>query len=269
MKIAIISLFVMISITSSAMAEEEVMERYPGSNGYRLTLSAYVGQKYGLGSSAFFDDYSSYFGGKNLSFPLVPTFGAAAKMELLPNVRFGVGGEHFSASFTDNYSQPVFLNPSDMVPLANREISQRYSLTINSVLFTAEYIPVASPYRTYAGIGAGVSFGAVLWSETMHSTDMHDKRVGGQYLNDNAAGPAAALYVGVELAFDRTKHDGNLTLLAIEARYTAIGISRPIFARAARQFAVSPSYWSESAPIGASGLTLQLGLAFQIAPRRK
>jgi len=268
MKISVISLFCIVAAIGYATAKD-TSEKNTENTGHRFALSAYIGQKYGLGASAFFDDYATYFGGRNLSFPLVSAFGSAAKMELLPNMRFGIGGEHFSVNFTDNYLQSVFLNPNDVAPYASREISQQYSLTVSSVLLTAEYIPVVSPYRTYAGIGAGAAFGTAKWLETAHSTDVHDKRVGGQYLNDNLLAPAAALYAGVELAFDRTKHNGDLILLAIEVPYVAVCFSRPIFEKAAEQFAEPPPYWNEPMPIGASGLTLQIGLVFQFVPRRK
>lgn len=268
MKIALISLIGIVAVPYFASAQDTT-DKYSGNIIRKISLSAYVGQKYGLGSSAFFDDYALYFGGKKLSFPLSPAFGASVKMELLPNIRFGIGCEYFSADFTDNYSQPVFLNPSDTMPFANREISQQYSFAMNTVLLTTDYIPVATPYRTYVGVGAGAAFGHVQWTEAVHSTDLHDKRIGGQYLNENVVGPSGVLYAGVELAFDRRKYDGDLMLLTIEARYTVVGVGRPVFAKAARQFAALPSHWNESKPIGASGLTLQLGLTFEFVPRRK
>lgn len=263
MKIAL-AIFAAAALT--AAAQDSALTK-PQKKGYRTTLSAYIGQKHSLGSAEFFENYVLYFGGRKLNFPLGLSFGASAKIELLPDVRFGVHAERFTVAFADNYSQDVFRQPTDPTPSARRQIAQNYTFTAMPVLLTAEFTPVASVYRTYVGAGVGAAFGTMQWTETLGSTDPFDKRKGGEYANGSIFGPAGAVYAGVELGFDRSVRDGDLISLTAEVRYTVIGISEPLFAKAAEQFANPPQSWSESVPIGASGLTLQLGLSFQFSPK--
>ncbi len=234
---------------------------------YNTLLSAYIGQKHGLGSAEFFDNYSKYLGGRNMNMPLSFAFGGNVKIEFIKNMRFGIGGEHFSCNFSDLYRQNEYLNPSDSLPYAHRTVSQQYSFSITPVVLSVEYVPIASLYRTYIGGSAGIAFGSAQWTETIASTDRFDMRTGGQYLNENIVGPAGSIYAGVELAFDRSVQNGNFTFLTLEARYTAIGISKPLFEKVAKQFVAPPDSWKKPVSLGASGITLQIGLAFQFSPQ--
>lgn len=262
----IIWFVLILGLTLSVNAQDSTKKVSANLN-YRTTLSAFIGQKHGLGSSAFFDQYVKYFGGTNLNYPISFTYGASIKMELLQNIRFGINGERFSSNYANGYVQKTFAKPEDTIPNIFRTISQKYSFSLTPILLSAEYTPVASIYRTYFGAGIGAAFGKMEWTESVSSTDAFDKRTGGTYFNEAVAGPAGMFYAGVELGFDRTIKNGDLFLLTAEARYTIIGISKPLFAKAAPQFTAPPAQWSEPVAIGGSGISLQLGIAYQFSPR--
>lgn len=262
----VVLMILFIGITLPMNAQDSTKKVSANLN-YRTTLSAFIGQKHGLGSSAFFEQYVKYFGGANLNYPISFTYGASIKMELLSNIRFGINSEHFTSNYANTYVQKAFSKPEDTIPNITRSISQKYSFSLTPLMLSAEYTPVASIYRTYFGAGIGAAFGKMEWTESVNSSDAFDKRTGGTYFNETVAGPAGMLYAGVELGFDRTIKNGDLFLLTAEARYTIIGISKPLFAKAVSQFTAPPAQWSEPVAIGASGISLQLGIAYQFSPR--
>ncbi|MFN8360295.1 MAG: hypothetical protein U0264_10310 [Candidatus Kapaibacterium sp.] len=232
-----------------------------GKSRINKTLSAYIGSKFNLGDSEFFREYSRAFS-PNTTFPVQTVLGAAIRAEALPSLRFGLTGEYFAADFVDSYVMPVF-SPVDSLPLGSRFAGETVHFTAIPVMVTVDYVPFTTQFRTYFGGGLGLTIGHVRWDETTVSTVANDRRVGGTHIDDKVLAPAMCLYAGIELGFDKRYKNNSVTSLIIEIRYSAIGMSAPMFASAASQFFNPPAEWKESYSIGASGFSLTVGLAFQ------
>jgi len=225
------------------------------------TLSAYIGSKVSLGDSDFFREYARAFS-PNTTFPVQTVFGAAIRAEVIPSIRFGLNGEYFAADFVDSYAGAV-LSPVDSLPVGSRFSSEKIHFTAIPLMLTADYMPFTTQFRTYFGGGLGLTIGHVRWEESTISTVANDRRIGGTHIDENILAPSACLYAGLELGFDKRFKNKSVTSLIIEARYSIIGMSAPMFATVGSQFFNPPVEWKQKYSVGASGFSLTIGLAFQ------
>lgn len=225
------------------------------------TLSAYIGTKFNLGNSSFFSEYAKAFHTNNI-FMVQPVFGGALRAEPISGIRFGVSGEYFRFRYSDYFTKEAF-SPIDSTPVGFRSATESISFSAVPIILTIDLIPSSNQFRTYSGIGIGLCLGHIRWEENINSSVKNDKRVGGILFDDNLISPAACLYAGIELGFDKRKKDNNFVSLTIEARYTYIGMTAPLFKSISNQFYNPPENWQENYMIGASAFSLQIGLSFQ------
>ncbi len=225
------------------------------------TISAYIGAKFNLGNSEFYTEYAKAFHTNN-NFMIQPVVGGSLRAEPITGFRFGVSGEYFKSHFSDNFTQPAF-SPIDSTAVGFRSASEYIDFSAVPILLTVDVIPSANQFRTYTGVGIGLCFGHIRWDEKINSSVKNDLRVGGVVFDDNLISPAACLYAGIELGFDKKSKDDNFVSLTIEARYTYVGMSAPMFKAISSQFFRPPDSWKENYLIGASSFSLQVGLSFQ------
>lgn len=232
-----------------------------GKSRINKTLSAYIGSKFDLGNSDFYREYTRAFSPHTV-FPVQTVVGVGVRAEMIKSLRFGLNGEYFAADFVDSYSGPV-LSPVDSLPVGSRFISEKIRFTAIPLLLTADYVPFATQFRTYFGGGLGLTIGHVRWEETTIASFANDRRVGGTHIDENILAPTACIYAGLELGFDKRIKNNSVTSLTIEARYSVINMSAPMFATVASQFFNPPDTWKQNFSVGASGFSLTIGLAFQ------
>jgi hypothetical protein len=225
------------------------------------TISGYIGSKFNLGDSEFFREYARAFHTNNI-FMVQPVVGIALRAEPISRIRFGVSGEYFRARYYDNFTQAAF-SPIDSSPVGFRTATESIEFNAIPLLLTVDLIPSVNQFRTYTGVGIGLSIGHIRWEEGISTTVKNDRRVGGIVYDDNTLSPAACLYAGIELGFDKRKKDDNFISFTIEARYTYIGMSAPMFKAISSQFFRPPDSWKENYSVGASAFSLQFGLSFQ------
>lgn len=225
------------------------------------TISAFIGSKFNLGNSTFFREYSKAFHTNNI-FMVQPVFGVTLSAEPLSRIRFGVSGEYFAGHYSDFFTQEAF-SPIDSTLVGNRSLSESISFRAIPIMATIDVIPSTNQFRTYSGLGIGLCIGHIRWEEKINSNVRNDRRIGGVVFDENLVSPAACLYAGIELGFDKRKKDDNFVSLTIEARYTFLGMSAPMFKNISQQFYNTPENWKDNFSIGASAFSLQVGLSFQ------
>ncbi|MBK9248989.1 MAG: hypothetical protein IPM69_12965 [Ignavibacteria bacterium] len=225
------------------------------------TVSAYIGSKFNLGDSEFFREYARTFNANTL-FPVQTVIGVEIRAEAIKSIRFGINSEYFAADFVDSYSRLV-QSPVDSLSVGARFSSEKIHFTAIPIMLTADYVPSNTQFRTYCGGGLGISISRIRWEETTISTVANDRRVGGTHIDENILAPTACIYAGLELGFDKRHKNNSVTSLTIEARYSIIGMSAPMFASVSSQFFNPPDTWKQKFSVGASGFSLTIGLAFQ------
>ena len=225
------------------------------------TISGYFGAKFNLGNSEFNTEYAKAFHVNN-TYMVQPVVGVTFRAEPIQGIRFGVSGEYFKGHFSDHFSQLAY-SPVDSALVGFRSPSETIDFKAVPLLLTVDLVPSANQFRTYSGIGIGLSLGHIRWEEAMQSTVPNDKRVGGVVYDESVISPAGCIYAGLELGFDKKSKDDNLVLLTIEARYTYVGMSAPMFKAISSQFFRPPDSWQKNYLIGASSFSLQIGLSFQ------
>ncbi|MBI3257993.1 MAG: hypothetical protein HYZ54_00700 [Ignavibacteriae bacterium] len=225
------------------------------------TISAYLGMKFNLGNSEFYTEYAKAFHVNN-SYMVQPVFGITFRAEPITGIRFGASGEYFKGHFFDNFSQLAY-SPIDSALVGFRSPTETIDFKAIPLLLTVDLIPSANQFRTYSGIGIGLCVGHIRWEEAMYSSVKNDSRIGGVVFDENLISPAGCIYAGLELGFDKKTKDDNFISLTIEARYTYVGMSAPMFKAISSQFFRPPESWQKNYLIGASSFSLQIGLSFQ------
>jgi hypothetical protein len=233
---------------------------------YMLIVTGWVGGVYGVSASEFFKEYQNPFtiGGQASTFNIPLSYGASVKAAASPDLRYGLNGEFFKAVMQDNYTQQVVIPANDEIDtIGARTVGSGLSVSSVPIIASIEYIPVESQFATYFGIGAGISFNKIYWSETVASTISNDPRRGGEYVNESNISPAARIYAGVELDFDKRRRAASiLGSLLLEVRYTYIPVSAPLLKQFS-SFPGAPARWSEDFQVGGSGLGLSLGISVE------
>ena len=225
------------------------------------TISAYLGSKFNLGNSEFYTEYAKAFHINN-TYMVQPVVGICFRGEPIPGIRFGVSGEYFKGHFFDSFSEQAY-SPIDSALVGIRSPTETIDFKAIPLLLTVDLIPSGNQFRTYSGIGIGLCVGHIRWEEVLSSTVKNDIRVGGVVYDESIISPAGCIYAGLELGFDKRSKDDNFVSLTIEARYTYVGMSAPMFKAISSQFFRPPDSWQKNFLIGASSFSLQIGLSFQ------
>lgn len=239
---------------------------YQGS-ATNILFNARIGFQFGLKTKEFFENYRYALGVKNPDFAPPFTLGTALKVDL-GTWRLGIDGEYFNANI-DELQDVAVRNLPDTTVRGSRKLSESVSLRLIPLLLTAEFIPIQAQFRTYIGMGAGIGMARMTWTEKVTSTVANDSRTGGSLVDDSKTVPALRLYGGVQLGYDRMRSgSSHFGSLIIEARYTYMPYTVAAFRKIAGQFSAPLPSWNNEFTIGASALSLQIGVQFNLSRLR-
>jgi hypothetical protein len=221
------------------------------------------GIQLGLSGKAFIDKYVNY-----LSVPESPNFdtpfsyGITLTMDR-GNIRYGLDVERFTTGFKQ--SAEVTVRDASNSVVGKRSLSEDLSMSFIPTLAYVEFAPVLAQFHTFYGLGAGVNFASLNWTEKVSSDILGDTRVGGTLVSESKVIPALRLYTGIHLGYDRQRsgkdHFGSLV---IQLRYTYMPYTTQPFARLGLQEPRALAQNNEEFTIGASSLALQLGIEFNL-----
>lgn len=165
---------------------------------YYAVIYLTAGFVYDAGSSDFINTYNEVFGGKESHFKSSPTFGAGMKIEFFENFRIGLAANYYYGEIQDTYEQSITKDGG-----LKRYISQEFNISALPILLTFEYIPFyEDQFKTFIGIGAGVTLKETYWREFLNSELKTDTRVGGIHYDGSQISPAGRFFTGIELGFD-------------------------------------------------------------------
>ncbi|MBL7998441.1 MAG: hypothetical protein JNL32_07380 [Candidatus Kapabacteria bacterium] len=268
MNILPILLFVtIISVLSSTFAQEKKQNNSTNSN--TIILNVRGGMQFGVNANDFFRPMSAI-----LQLPKQPDFSLPLSVSVAAKFRtgmwnVGIDGGYTSTSVSENATVPARILP-DTTTVGSRNLSETVSLSLIPVILVAEIVPVESQFKTYMGVGAGVGFAGVKWTEKLSSDVPNDIRVGGTLLNETKVIPVFRIYSGIQFGYDKfAKSSSGSGSVIMEVHYTYAPVKVQAFRKFAEQFPVQPPQAFENVQIGASAVSLHLGFQFTLAATQR
>ena len=212
-------------------------------------------------SGSFFEVYNDVLEGKKESMDFTPNLSASMKFVLTKQYRMGALVEFFNTELSDSYEQKF--NSSE--GKATRYISQDFKQSIFPVFLTTEIVPYTeNQFKSFYGIGIGVTISNLLWYESINSNFPADLRQGGRMYDNTYFSPAIRLYAAVELGFDRNPYSTFLGSLILELRYTQIFSNIDIFEKLRKQFIEIPPALNEYQSLVNSYFSLNLAISLNL-----
>jgi hypothetical protein len=233
---------------------EETAPKY--KNAIPSKISFFGGYAAGNRDEDFFKTYQTILGGQadNVKYELI--FGASFKFDVNNHISYGISFSYLSTSFYDNFSQYVASDSG-----FQRYIEEDFYQANIPLLLTAEYVAMRSQFRSYIGIGAGLNFDNTYWTETVNSSLPAEKRTSGVVYDGNDISPAARLYLGTELEFDK-RNDRDMTgSIYFEIGYTHIFRNVPYFSNIEDQFTTGNDLLNEDYSISSGYFSFNIGFS--------
>jgi len=257
-RLLILGMIILNYQTSCGVGNKDSLRRV--EKDYHTNLLIYAGSSLALSSESFFNDYQKYLSRNIREFKVTPVVSASIKFDLDTGYRACISVDYFRASFNDSFQDSVRAFSS----LMYRSIYEKFVIDNYPVIFSVEYHPVNTPYKTFLAFGAGIIISKILWEESVSSPKEDDSRDGGIQFDKTILSPALRLTSGLELNFDRKTDRDFLKSLVAEARFNYlfryVSIFKGLEAEdtkfkpiAAQSYAILPFY-----------IGLYLGLSFNI-----
>lgn len=260
--------FILFLLFSSHLLAEGIHYKTKNYN----TVYISVGYPLATGAIEFIDVYKNIFGGKKDQFQDEINIGIGTKIDLSDAFRLGLSVNFFHSQLIESYKQKE-QNPFDSSKFNLRSLSQSFEFETAPVIATIEFVPYnQSQFRTYSGIGVGVTFSSGQWREKIVETYPNDYRSGGIHYEEKAVYPTFRFLTGVELGFDKRSKDSFLGSLILEIRYTYIMRDVDIFKEVKKQFENSIPALNNSYGILKGYLSINLGISFNFyksPPKKK
>ncbi len=236
-----LKLFVLIFIPAAnlAMPAYSQMASNKEELPYNLVLVFKTGLAVPQNPTAFFDTYNNILEGDKTTLKARPSLGASLYFDLYDKYRIDISGSYMFADLNDFYTDQIYNSHGE---ITYRYITSDIFIKEFPVILNILYMPFRDyQYKTYIGIGAGISIGSIEWSEIINSPIPRDDRQGGEQYNDFFIRPAAKLTTGLELAFDKNFRALFLGSLIIEVNYGLIFTGVDVFKNVSPQFDDQPS----------------------------
>ena len=232
---------------------------------FNSIIFIHLGYPFIAESQEFFEYYMSVLGGVKEEFKFYPIGGIGTKFQFWNHSRVGIEAELFFVQLNDSYIQEV-VNIDEKIIYS---ITQDVKVTSIPAFITYDFIPNNQQFRTYAGGGLGAVFSTIVWNENLSSTDPYDKRKGGEHVNETNIYPAACIYTGLELGFDKNKTKNFVGSFTIDIKYTYMFREEALFSVIAEQHNKKPEKINEIFTILPGYLGLYIGLTFDFNRVRK
>lgn len=226
----IISILVLVFVNCNCLLSGDGQST--GKRNFKSIIFLTVGVPYSSGSHDFFSVYNNELSGKKKDFKLSTIIGAGTKIRFEAPVRYGIQTLLLQSSLQDAYDETVETPEQS----GARYISQTINIRDIPIIFTLEYMPYVTQFRTYIGGGIGFLMRRMEWLETVRSNIPLDKRTGGTNFDATDYYPFIKIYSGVELGFDKMSDENLLGSLVLEASYNYAAGSSDFFGSVKRQF---------------------------------
>ncbi len=249
--------FLTLSFTPSKASENDIKRQDTLKINSSLILSA--GLVYGGYSEQFFNGYTKTLGGSKTEFDNSPTIGATLKYQILNSWRVGINANYLHSKLLESYTQNVYRTQL----IGTRSIIQNLFITTSNLIALIEIMPYNQQFRTFCGLGSGISISNINWNEQITTTVINDMRKSGNIITEKSLYPAFKIYAGTELMFDKTRFNSLSAGLIIEISYTYIYRKTGIYNTIAKQFENPPEYFYKQILVLPSYINFNMALSFE------
>lgn len=236
------------------------------SEGTNVRFEGAVNWTLGIQAPEFIADYQSILGGTASSFGIPIGARCSINQYLSDNVSVGLSGGFFRASIREAYTY-------DPKPPAERygpaqTVTQNMELSAIPLFATIDYYPVKRQFTGFFGMGLGLLFGDVLWTEELQPSRLLGARVSGKRFEDNVVAPAIKLRTGVSLGFDGPADARSSAGIRLEIGYTIAPMRRPFMAGQTESFSASlPDRIRGNYTIDPGGVSIEIGICLLLRQR--
>ena len=238
------------------------------TEGTNLRFEGAVNWTLGIQAPAFIADYQSILGGTASSFGIPIGARGQINQYLNDNVSMGLSGGFCRASIRETYIY-------DPKPPAERygpaqTVTQNIEVSAIPVFATIDYYPVKRQFTGFFGVGVGLLFGNVLWTEELQPSRLLGARVSGKRFEDDIITPALKLRTGVSLGFDGPADARSSTGIRLEVGYTIAPMHRAFMAGQIDSFTAQlPDRMRGEYTIDPGGVSIEIGICLLLRQRSR
>ena len=235
----------------------------------RRTVRVYGDVNWTMGISAedFFADDRSLLGGSASGFDVPVGFAGGLSSFQFGDVSIGVMAGYYRAVVRESY----FYNPAAYPKPTGPEqgVTQTITMTVIPAMIMLDYFQVQRQFTGYVGAGVGLASLAFFWEEELANITQEGARQPGIRYDDTHLVPAAQVRAGVSLGFDDPLSSLTYAGIYIEAGYTYIPFSAPLFEKTAESFTFNRPATTPDYNIQAGGVVFRLGFEVILTGREK
>ena len=213
------------------------------------------------GGGDFFEKYERLGGTVQGMDPYIAPV-LTGRIVLSDAIRVVVYGSYAHTSFVDPHG--VARDSSPEMRGITASLVDEFSVTVVPIVAGLEYTPIRSQFTSYLGVLVGGSLATVDWTTTTREVNglFYRPSVNSKGLS---VGPAARIYTGVDLRFDRNfQARGSIRGIYLEGAFTILPVTRDYFAEVRSQGrGVAGLPADDSATLYVGGLSLTLGINLQ------
>ncbi|HBB26200.1 MAG TPA: hypothetical protein DCZ59_08040 [Bacteroidetes bacterium] len=232
----------------------------------RVRLEASVLWTLGIQAPDFIRDYQGVLGGAASSFGVPIGARASVNQYLTDEISVGVSGGFFRATIRENYTYDPKPPTTPLGPAQN--VTQNIEVSTIPVLLNLDLFPARRQFTGYLGVGIGLVFSNVFWSEEIQTSRLLGARRSGTRYNGSLIAPTAKLRAGVSLGFDGSAMARSATGIRIEVGYTFAPLQDRFFAGQFDSFAVPPPQrLGQEYMIDAGGVSIEIGISLLLRQR--
>lgn len=254
---------VLCSILTAFPSFSQTLQTEPG-----VRFEAGVHWTLGIQATEFIRDYQSVLGGTSSSFGVPIGARGSVSQYISDNITVGLSGGFSRASIRESYlydPQPpqVRLGPPQYV-------TQNIEVSAVPAFAMLEYFPGKRQFTGYLGLGLGVVFSTIEWTEEIQPTRLVGSRRSGTRLNESFIVPAINLRAGICLGFDGSLGSRSSTGIRIQAGYMIAPVTAPLMAGQFASFSVPPpERLRQDYVIDPGGVSLEIGISFLLRQRSR
>lgn len=234
--------------------------------GSNVRFEASVNWTLGIQAPEFIADYQSVLGGTASSFGIPIGARASINQYLNDNVSVGLSGGFFRASIRETYNYDPQPPAERYAPTQN--VTQSIVVTAIPSFATIDFYPVKRQFTGFFGVGLGLLFGDVLWTEEIQTSRLPGARTSGKRYAGSVLAPAVKLRTGVSLGFDGPVDARTATGIRVEVGYTVAPMQRAFMEGQFDSFAIAlPERLLGEYVIDPGGVSIEIGICLLLRQR--
>jgi hypothetical protein len=151
------------------------------------------------GGDDFYNDYSNWFVPTSERLESLYGYSLGIKIYVYDYMKLHLTGQYYQTIMTHSFYEPFSENSTTGRSLGHVIVQDEIPIVLNFDIIPYQF----SQFRTYFGLGIGISHGIWTWTENVNSAVNLDPRSTGERLSLTKDSPILKINLGTELNFDK------------------------------------------------------------------